>query len=150
MLPISRAFSVVNKVCSGAAAYLSISRTMSTKKALVLIAPGSEEIEAVTPIDVLRRGGVEVTVAGLANSEVQKCSRNVLLGVETSLTEAKKGGPYDAILLPGGAKGAEAFVESEELGEVLREQDKAGRIVASICAGKKAFEVSDIAVTERK
>lgn len=75
-------------------------------------------------------------MAGLLDANQQICSRNVILGVERSLKDAKGGGPYDAILLPGGAKGAEAFVANEELGELLREQDKAGRIVASICAGK--------------
>jgi len=116
------------------------------KKALVVIAGGSEEIEAVTPIDVLRRAGVDVTVAGLHNADPQQCSRNVCIVVEKSLQEAKALCPFDAILLPGGAKGAEAFVASEELGEMLREQDKSGRIVASICAGPTALKKHGIGI----
>ncbi|OXA51823.1 Protein deglycase DJ-1 [Folsomia candida] len=107
---------------------------MGSKKALVVVANGSEEIESVTPIDV------QVTVAGLGDSTPKICSRDVIVGVEMSLMDANGSCPYDAILLPGGLKGAEAFVESEELGEMLREQDKAGRLVASICAGPTALK----------
>lgn len=53
---------------------------------------------------------VKVTVAGLHDGNQQICSRQVILGVETSLKDAILKVPYDAILLPGGAKGAEAFV----------------------------------------
>jgi len=129
------------------ASYSSLS-SFSTmgKTALVVIAHGSEEIEAVTPIDVLRRAGVEVTVAGLDNADPQVCSRNVSIVVDKSLKGAMDRGPFDAILLPGGAKGAEAFVASEELGDLLREQDKSGRIVASICAGPTALKKHGIGI----
>lgn len=53
---------------------------------------------------------VNVIVAGLEDANSQTCSRNVVLGVDTSFKEAQSEGPFDAILLPGGAKGAEAFV----------------------------------------
>jgi protein DJ-1 len=128
--------SLLKRVYLSTTTTATLSAVMANKKALVVIAEGSEEIETVTPIDVLRRAGVEVTVAGLHGANIQICSRQVIIGVESSLQGASSGGPYDAILLPGGAKGAEAFVACEELGELLREQDRAGRIVASICAGR--------------
>ncbi len=55
---------------------------------------------------------IEVTVAGLHDGNPQICSRQVILGVETSLKDVISGGCiYDGILLPGGLKGATAFVE---------------------------------------
>ncbi|ODN01166.1 Protein deglycase DJ-1 [Orchesella cincta] len=103
------------------------------KTALVVITTGSEEIEA-----------VEVTVAGLNSAGNTVMSRNVVFGAEKSLKDALASAPFDAIILPGGLKGAEAFVESEELGEVLRDQEKAGRLVAGICAAPTALYRRDL------
>jgi len=116
------------------------------KTALVIIANGSEEIEAVTPIDTLRRAGVEVTVAGLTGAGNVIMSRNVIVGAEKSLKDALTSGPFDAIILPGGLKGAEAFAESAEIGEILKEQEKAGRLVAAICAAPTALHKHGIYV----
>ena len=72
-----------------------------SKKALVLVADGSEEMETVIVVDVLRRGGVDVTLAGVTSGEPVKCSRNVVIVPDCSLDEAASKGPYDAIVLPG-------------------------------------------------
>jgi len=121
------------------------STTMSaTKRALVVISNGSEEIESVTPIDVLRRANVEVTVAGLQSKENVICSRNVILGPEVSFAEALTKGTYDAIILPGGLGGAKCFSESKELGDFLKEQEKSGRLVAAICAAPTALKAHGI------
>ncbi|KAF6207497.1 hypothetical protein GE061_015943 [Apolygus lucorum] len=116
------------------------STTMSdAKKAVVLLAPGSEEMEAVITIDVLRRAGVNVTVAGLVGKEATKCSRDVVIVPDASLDEALKCGPFDAVILPGGLGGSECFCSSPEVGKLLKEQESAGRIVAAICAGEKNY-----------
>jgi protein DJ-1 len=116
------------------------------KKALVIIADGSEEIEAVTPVDTLRRAEVEVTVAGLTGAVNMTMSRGVIMGAEKSLKEAVAAGPYDAVILPGGLKGAGSFAESAEVGDLLKEQEKAGRLVAAICAGPTALHKHGIYV----
>lgn len=109
-----------------------------SKTALVILAPGSEEMEFVIAADVLRRAGVKVTVAGLAGVDAVKCSRDVCIVPDTSLDIAK-GGLYDAIVLPGGLGGSQAMCESAELGALLKEQEAAGRIVAAICAAPTAL-----------
>jgi len=132
-----------------------LSRAFSTgkatmaKRALVIIATGSEEIEAVTPIDTLRRAGVEVTVAGLTGSGGLIMSRNVIVGAEMSLKEAMAANevaPFDAIILPGGLMGAEAFRDAVEIGELLKEQEKGGRLVAAICAAPIALHKHEVFV----
>ncbi len=77
-----------------------------SKTALVFLAPGAEEMETVITVDVLRRGGVQVTLAGVNGLESVLCSRNVRLVPDDSL-ENVKDTVFDAIIIPGGLKGAE-------------------------------------------
>ncbi len=103
--------------------------------ALVCLAPGTEETEAVTTIDLLVRGGISVTtasVAGAGNLTIT-CSRGVRLLADAPLVEVADG-DFDVIVLPGGLKGAEAFRDSPLLVETVRQFHLSGRIVAAICA----------------
>lgn len=74
--------------------------------ALVCLAPGSEETEAVTTIDLLVRGGINVTTASVASdgSLTIVCSRGVKLLADAPLVEVADG-DFDVIVLPGGLKG---------------------------------------------
>ncbi|MDX6018966.1 protein deglycase YajL [Scandinavium sp. V105_16] len=103
--------------------------------ALVCLAPGSEEMEAVTTIDLLVRGGVKVTTASVASDGdlVITCSRGVKLLADAPLVQVADG-DYDAIILPGGLKGAECFRDSPLLVETVKQFHRSGRIVATICA----------------
>lgn len=75
-------------------------------------------------------------VAGLAGKEVVKCSRMVSILPDTSLEEAQKNNSlYDVVILPGGLKGAELLSESQLVGQILKQHEKEGKIVAAICAG---------------
>jgi len=112
------------------------------KRALVVVAEGTEEMEAVITIDVLRRAGVAVDVAGLAGPATVMCSRSVRIAPDITLDEAN--GPYDAIVLPGGAEGAERFATSEKIGELIRQAEAAGTIVGAICAAPFALAKHDV------
>lgn len=103
--------------------------------ALVCLAPGSEEMEAVTTIDLLIRGGIKVTTASVASSGdlVITCSRGVKLLADAPLVQVADG-DFDAIVLPGGLKGAECFRDSPLLVETVKQFHRSGRIVATICA----------------
>lgn len=102
---------------------------------LVCLAPGSEETEAVTTIDLLVRGGMNVTTASVTDDGSREivCSRGVRLLADAPLVEVADN-DFDAIVLPGGLKGAEAFRDSPLLVETVRQFHLAGRIVAAICA----------------
>ncbi|ELY4605910.1 protein deglycase YajL [Cronobacter turicensis] len=103
--------------------------------ALVCLAPGTEETEAVTTIDLLVRGGISVTTASVAGDGnlTITCSRGVRLLADAPLVEVADG-DFDVIVLPGGLKGAEAFRDSPLLVETVRQFHLSGRIVAAICA----------------
>jgi protein DJ-1 len=110
--------------------------------ALVLLTQGSEEMEAVISIDVLRRGGIEVTVAGVEGSGSIRCSRGVRITPDVALEEVE--GDFDVLVLPGGAGGAQRLALSEKVGELLRKQERSGRWVAAICAAPIALQAHGV------
>ncbi|XP_067049293.1 Parkinson disease protein 7 homolog isoform X2 [Acropora muricata] len=103
--------------------------------ALVILAEGAEEMEAVITTDVLRRGKVKTVVGGLTGSDPVCCSRHVVVKPDMSLEDAIKQGPYDAVILPGGMGGSQNLAKSSQVKEILEEQEKSGRFIGAICAG---------------
>lgn len=110
--------------------------------ALVLLTQGSEEIEAVISIDVLRRGGIEVTVAGVEGAVPIRCSRGVTITPDVGLESVD--GEFDVLVLPGGAEGAQRLAASSKVGEILRQQEQGGRWVAAICAAPIALQAHGV------
>ena len=102
------------------------------KKVLVPIADGTEEIEAVCIIDVLRRAGAAVTVASVGELQVT-ASRGVKL-VADRLIGACMDETYDLVVLPGGMPGAEHLRDSKEVTTILKDQKGQGRLYGAICA----------------
>jgi 4-methyl-5(b-hydroxyethyl)-thiazole monophosphate biosynthesis len=103
------------------------------KKALVLLADGFEEVEAITPIDYLRRAGVEVTVAAIGES-MTVTGRWTGLKVQADTTLSKATGEWDAVILPGGMPGASNLAASKETGLLLKEMAAANKLICAICA----------------
>lgn len=110
--------------------------------ALVLLAEGAEEMEAVISIDVLRRGGIDVTVAGVDGSGPIRCSRGVVITPDAALEDVD--GEFDVLVLPGGAEGAQRLARSSEVGERLREHERAARWVGAICAAPIALKAHGV------
>ncbi|XP_063392410.1 protein dj-1beta-like isoform X2 [Cydia fagiglandana] len=111
-----------------------------SKTALVILAQGAEEMETVITVDMLRRSGVTVTVAGLDGSAPVLCSRQITLVPDKALADALADTPqYDAVILPGGLEGSDRLSKSSVVGTLLKEHEKAGKIVAAICAAPTAF-----------
>ncbi len=103
-----------------------------SQNVLVPIADGSEEIEAVTIIDVLVRAGANVTVASVEAVQIT-ASRGVKLVANKRLTDCT-GESFDLIALPGGMPGAEHLRDCAPLIEMLKAQRAAGKLYAAICA----------------
>lgn len=109
-----------------------------TKKVLIPISNGSEEIEAVTIIDVLRRAGAEVTVASVEPSDgLRICAAqgtNILADCTISECLNDKNTLWDLIAVPGGLPGSEHLAASKELDQLIRSQVAEGRLYGAICA----------------
>ncbi|CAI0395240.1 unnamed protein product [Linum tenue] len=100
---------------------------------LVPIANGSEEMEAVMIIDILRRAKVNVVVASVEEKLEILASRKVKLEADMLLDDAAKLS-YHLIVLPGGLGGAQAFSKSEKLVDLLKKQHGSNRPYGAICA----------------
>lgn len=104
---------------------------------LVPLAPGCEEIEAVTIIDLLRRAGIEVVTAGLDALPV-RASRGVVLVPDTTLDQAL-GRDYDMVVLPGGQPGTDNLDREPRIRELLLKMANNGKFTAAICAAPKVL-----------
>lgn len=103
-----------------------------TQTILTAIADGTEELEAITIIDVLRRAGADVTVASVNGLQVTT-AHGVKLTADAKIADCI-GREYDCIVLPGGMPGAEHLRDSKPLIELLIAQKKRGGWYAAICA----------------
>ena len=102
-------------------------------KVLVPIADGTEEIEAVCIIDVLRRAEADVTVAAVGDQLQITASRGVNIVADVMLEQCRDK-TYDLIVLPGGIPGADNLRASKVLQELLAQQQRQDRWYAAICA----------------
>ncbi len=100
--------------------------------ALIPLAQGCEELEAVTLIDLLRRAGVEVVTAGLDEHPVRG-ARGTMLVPDTTLDKALAR-EYDVVALPGGQPGSDHLNRDPRIITLLQNTACAGRYVAAICA----------------
>ena len=121
------------------------------KRVLVILADGFEEVEALAPIDVLRRSGASVTVAALQYKSGTSCVRgahDVLVGCDALLADVCTD-CFDAIVLPGGMPGAKNLHESQTVTKVILDTFKRGDLVCAICASP-AFVLAPTGVLEGK
>jgi protein deglycase len=101
------------------------------KRACVLLAEGFEEVEALTPVDYLRRAGVEVRTVGPGGREVRGAHGIVVradAGPE-GLAEV-----YDCVVVPGGSPGAANLAARAEVAALVKRHFAEGKLVAAICA----------------
>jgi len=97
----------------------------------VILAEGFEEVEAVTPIDFLRRAGIDVVTVALMELQVRG-AHGITVAADTSLDRFPE--EADAILIPGGMPGSANIADSGIVRDLVRRFDDQGRLVAAICA----------------
>ena len=96
------------------------------------LAPGFEEIEAITVIDILRRAGVEVVVAGTQSGPIE-ASRKTRHVPDCTLDEVRAG-DFDMIILPGGQPGATNLRQDPRIRRIIETLQARERHIAAICA----------------
>ena len=113
-----------------------LSAGTKAKRVLVPIADGTEEIEVVTVVDVLRRAGAEVVLASVEEEDRVVCSRGVKIEADCNIkaVTGRQGKDWDLIAIPGGMPGAERIRDSVRLHPALEKHWRAMRPLAMICA----------------
>lgn len=112
----------------------------------MLLGTGFEEVEAIAPLDILRRAGIEVMSVGV-NGKTVYGAHNI--GVEADITlEQLDLTNLDMIILPGGLGGVTSVRASEPAKEALRFAWDNGKYVAAICAGPTVL--ADLGITDGK
>jgi 4-methyl-5(b-hydroxyethyl)-thiazole monophosphate biosynthesis len=115
---------------------------MPVKTVLVLFADGSEELEAVTIVNILRRAGISVTLAGL-NAGALRGSRGIELVPNTTLEDAMKRS-YDMVVLPGGQPGTDNLKADERVLKLMRQMAQQEKYMTAICAAPSVLATAGL------
>ena len=99
----------------------------------VFLADGFEEIEALTPVDILRRGGVDVVTVGVTGREATS-SHNIVVTADIMEEEIEDFDDVEAIVLPGGMPGTTNLEASEVVKEAIEYCSKNDILIGAICA----------------
>lgn len=98
----------------------------------VFLAKGFEELEALAPVDVLRRAGVEVKTVGVTGKQVRG-SHNISVSCDITINEATFDN-LDGIILPGGLPGTTNLEADETVNKFIDYAWDNGKIIGAICA----------------
>ena len=110
------------------------------KRAAIVLTTGFEEIEAIAPMDILRRAGVEVDIVGVLGNEATG-SHGLTISTDKELL-AVKNELYDIVILPGGMPGAKFLKDHQEVQNFVKNHYDAGKLIAANCAAPIAIENS--------
>lgn len=111
-------------------------------KVIVPLADGFEEIEAVCIIDVLRRAGIEVIVAGVGGESISG-AHGITIKADR-LLEGIKAEEIDMIVLPGGVGGTEILSNDALVQSLLKEMDAKNKMIGAICAAPIALKSAGV------
>mgnify|MGYP000991269455 CR=1 FL=1 len=103
-------------------------------KVYEFLANGFEEVEALAPVDILRRGGVEVKMVSITGSNLVESSHGVVVKADLLFENITDFSDADLLMLPGGMPGSKNLNEHEGVRKALKEQFEKGKRVAAICA----------------
>lgn len=112
------------------------------KKVAVILADGFEEIEAMSILDILRRGGVEALAVGLEDTQIKGAHGLVFLA--DVIFESVNFANIDMIVLPGGLPGSEYLAKNAKLQAKLKQLKSANKKIAAICAAPWALATAGV------
>lgn len=111
-------------------------------RAAILVAPGFEEGETLTIVDIIRRAGLVCDIFGF--SQVVKGGHDISLQCDKILSEEVI--HYDMVILPGGYEGVTNLSNSEEVISILRSMNREQKYICAICAAPVVLEKADLLI----
>ncbi|MBO4449374.1 MAG: DJ-1/PfpI family protein [Clostridiales bacterium] len=107
-------------------------------KVAIFMADGTEEVEAITPADILRRAQIDCDIISVMPSKTITASRGVMITTDKQLDEIDFD-DYDMLVLPGGIKGTENLRGTAKLTDAVVRFNSEGKAIAAICAAPSIF-----------
>jgi 4-methyl-5(b-hydroxyethyl)-thiazole monophosphate biosynthesis len=117
------------------------------KRVLCVLFPGFEEVEAVAPVDLLRRAGVEVVVASLNGETLVTGRCNLTVQTDATLDEVANQ-DFDLLLIPGGP-GIKDVRSDGRVAKLAQTTAQAGKPVAAICAAPTVLKDAGLLAGKR-
>ncbi len=97
------------------------------------LADGFEETEALAPVDILRRAGIEVKTVGVGG-DVIRGSHNIFVNADMNIDELALDGDTEGVILPGGMPGVKNLFAEQRVKDAVTESVSRGALVCAICA----------------
>lgn len=107
------------------------------KRAIVFLADGFEETEALAPVDIMRRCGIEVSLVSINKTQTVTSSHKIIVTADQTLDEPL--GAYDLLMLPGGMPGTTNLNSDQRVKDEVMKAYNANKKLAAICAGPMVF-----------
>ena len=118
------------------------------KNVVVPLAPGFEEIETITVVDILRRSGARVSIAGTVDGVIEG-SRGVKLIADVSIDSIKSEN-FDLMILHGGQPGTDYLKNDPRVSLLLKEMESKNKLIGAICAAPIILEENGILQKRRR
>lgn len=115
-----------------------------TKKVALFIENGSEELEFIAPLDIMRRANLEVDLISANNEDFITSSHNVKIIADKKINEVNNILDYDAIVIPGGMPGSTLLRDNKKIIEFYQKMYNSGKLVAAICAAPIVLSAAGI------
>ena len=115
-----------------------------TKKVALFIENGSEELEFIAPLDIMRRANLEVDLISANNEDFITSSHNIKILADKKIEEVNNILYYDAIVIPGGMPGSTLLRDNKKIIEFYQTMYNSGKLVAAICAAPIVLSAAGI------
>lgn len=115
-----------------------------TKKVALFIENGSEELEFIAPLDIMRRANLEVDLISANNEDFITSSHNAKILADKKIDEVNNILDYDAIVIPGGMPGSTLLRDNKKIIEFYQTMYNSGKLVAAICAAPIVLSAAGI------
>lgn len=107
-------------------------------KPMIFLAEGFEESEALLPLDILRRGGLDAITVSVTSDRIVKSSHGVQVVADALISEISAE-DVQMIILPGGLPGATNLDECQSLDKMIMDFASKGKSLAAICAAPMVY-----------
>lgn len=117
------------------------------KNVMIFLADGFEEVEALTPVDLLRRSGANVRMVSVGDNLTVRGSHNIFINADFCISDVNDS-DTDLFILPGGMPGTKNLDSNETVKSIIKKSYEKGKYVSAICAAPSVF--GHIGILENK